>query len=42
MIKLIEELTHLHGIKKKLRNKVEEFKANSIEKETRLVSVTLR
>ena len=34
MIKLIEELTHLHGIKKKLRNKVEEFKADSIEKET--------
>lgn len=36
MIRLIEELTHLQGIKKDLRNQVEELKANSIEKETRI------
>ena len=34
MIRLTEELTCLEGIEKKLRNKVEKLKADSIEKET--------
>ena len=34
VIRLIEELTCLQGIEKKLRNEVEELKADSIEKET--------
>ena len=36
VIRLAEELTRLHGIEKKLKNKVEELKANSIKKETRI------
>ena len=36
VIRLAEELTRLHGIEKKLKNKVEELKADSIEKETRI------
>ena len=36
VIRLTEELTHLQGIEKKLWNKVGEFKADSIEKETRI------
>ena len=34
VIRMTEELTHLQGIKKKLRKKVEELKVDSIEKET--------
>ena len=34
VIRLIEEFTCLQGIEKKLRNEVEELKADSIEKET--------
>ena len=34
VIRLTEELTRLQGIEKKLRNKVEELKADSIERET--------
>ena len=36
VIRLIEELTHLQGIEKKLRNQVEKLKADSIKKETRI------
>ena len=36
VIRLTKELTRLQGIEKKLRNEVEELKANSIEKETHI------
>ena len=36
MIKLIEELTRLQGIERKLKDEVEELKADSIEKDTRV------
>jgi len=36
LIRLTEELTHLQGIEKELRNQVEELKTDSIEKETRI------
>ena len=36
VIRLTEELTCLQGIEKKLRNEVEELKADSIEKETHI------
>ena len=36
VIRLTKELTCLQGIEKKLRNEVEELKANSIEKETHI------
>ena len=36
MIRLIEELTSLQGIEKKLRSQVEELKTDSIEKETHI------
>ena len=36
VIRLTEERTRLQGIEKKLKNQVEELKADSIEKETRI------
>ena len=36
VIRQIEERTCLQGIEKKLKNQVEELKADSIEKETRI------
>ena len=36
VIKLTEELTRLPGIERKLKDEVEELKANSIEKDTRI------
>ena len=36
MIRLTKERTHLQGIKKKLKNQVEELKADSVAKETRI------
>ena len=37
VIRLIEDLNRLHGVETKLKNEVEELKANSVEKETRIV-----
>ena len=36
VIKLIEELTRLQGIERKLKDEVEELKADSIKKDTRI------
>jgi len=36
VIRLIEDFNHLQGIKTKLKDEVEELKANSIEKVTRI------
>ena len=36
VIRLTEDLNRLQGIKKKLKDEVEELKADSIEKETRI------
>ena len=36
VIRLTEDLNHLQGIKTKLKNEVEELRANSVEKETRI------
>ena len=36
VIRLTEDLARLQGIEMKLKNEVEELKANSIEKETRI------
>ena len=37
VIRLTEDLNRLHGVETKLKNEVEELKADSIEKETRIV-----
>ena len=37
VIRLIEDLNRLHGVEMKLKNEVEELKADSVEKETRIV-----
>ena len=37
VIILTEDLNHLYGVEMKLKNEVEELKANSVEKETRIV-----
>ena len=37
MIRLIEDLNRLYGVETKLKNEVEELKADSVEKETRIV-----
>ena len=37
MIRLTEDLNRLHGVETKLKNEVEELKADSVEKETRIV-----
>ena len=37
VIRLTEDLNRLHGVEMKLKNEVEELKADSVEKETRIV-----
>ena len=37
MIRLTEDLNRLYGVETKLKNEVEELKADSMEKETRIV-----
>ena len=37
VIRLTEDLNRLHGVETKLKNEVEELKADSVEKETRIV-----
>ena len=37
MIRLTEDLNRLHGVETKLKNEVEELKADSVEKETRII-----
>ena len=37
VIRLTEDLNRLHGVETKLKKKVEELKADSVEKETRIV-----
>ena len=37
MIRLTEDLNRLHGVEAKLKNEVEELKADSVEKETYIV-----
>ena len=37
MIRLIEDLNRLYGVEMKLKNEVEELKADSMKKETRIV-----
>ena len=37
VIRLTKDLNHLHGVEMKLKNEVEELKADSVEKETRIV-----
>ena len=37
VLRLIEDFNHLQGSETKLKNKVEELKADNIEKDTRIV-----
>ena len=37
VIRLTKDLNRLHGVETKLKNEVEELKANSVEKETRII-----
>ena len=42
VIRLTEELTCLQGIERKLKDKVEKLKENSIKKETRIIHLEVK
>ena len=42
MIRLTEDFSHLQGIEMKLKNKVEELRADTVEKETRIAHLEVQ